>query len=452
MSGYRFGDSDSFDDSGGFDDNAGDDSSFDTQNGDNQDDAQFDEDDPDAADQDPDENPDESDEEQDANAGNNGDGDYDNYSDDDFPPVDDDVYASAENFPNADETDFEDDPGDWNADDYTESATNLFGDHEFFGDNIVQQKIDEGYQPYKDPAFARGFDEIAPGTSDSVQLFERNGRLVAFGFISAAVLEMLAARYRGIDLSNLEVAVPPKGEPVPPQPLPAAFANVVEAPSVDLRKYCTPIGDQRQTSRCSAFAWTHANEMSRNILQREPVRLSPTYTMYEFQQMQGDVRDYRYAWKGGDGTCSGPEPGQLLTQYGTCRQQLWPDDSPQPTAHDEQLAADAQQFPLEGTPWPISIDDVRRVLSAGCPVHVSMNTGTAFAQVGRDGLFNAAEAPSGTHGRHAMLIVGYIGNFFIVKNSWGADWGDQGYCYVPKKVLAESDPELIAILVKRGNA
>src|SRR5581483_4299606 len=299
MRGYRFGDSDSFDDSGGFDDNTGDDPGYDSQ----------DQDDPD---QDSYDDPDQSDEQQDADAADNtvddnGDGNYDDYSDDDFPPVDDDVYASAENFPNADDTDFEDDFGDWNADDYNESATNLFGDHQFFGDNIVQQKVDEGYQPYQDPSFAQAFDEIAPGTSDSVQLFERNGRLVAFGFVSAAVLEMLVARYRGIDLSNLEVAVPPKGEAAPPQPLPPAFANVVEAPSVDLRKYCTPIGDQRQTSRCSAFAWTHANEMSRNILQREPVRLSPTYTMYEFQQMQGDARDYRYAWKGGDGTCSGPE-------------------------------------------------------------------------------------------------------------------------------------------------
>jgi C1A family cysteine protease len=47
-----------------------------------------------------------------------------------------------------------------------------------------------------------------------------------------------------------------------------------------------------------------------------------------------------------------------------------------------------------------------------------------------------------------MLIVGYTGNFYILKNSWGTDWGDQGYCYVPKNVLAASDPEFIAVLLK----
>jgi Papain family cysteine protease len=92
---------------------------------------------------------------------------------------------------------------------------------------------------------------------------------------------------------------------------------------------------------------------------------------------------------------------------------------------------------------------VKKVLSAGCPVHVSMNTGAAFSGVGRDGVFNAAEGPSGRHGRHAMLIVGYVGNFFTLKNSWGTDWGDQGFCYIPKNVLAASDPEFVAVLVKK---
>jgi hypothetical protein len=100
------------------------------------------------------------------------------------------------------------------------------------------------------------------------------------------------------------------------------------------------------------------------------------------------------------------------------------------------LIGDAQNHVLDATPHPIAIDDIRKVLSAGCPVHVAMNTGSAFSDVGRDG-------------RHAMLIVGYTGNYYIVKNSWGEDWGDKGYCYIPKNVLTESEPDLIAVLVKK---
>jgi len=369
-------------------------------------------------------------------------------SEDDLAPVDDDVFQSAADFPNADESDFENDTGDWTPDDYQESAQNLFGDHEFFGDTLIQQKTDEGFLPYQDQHFNQAFDEIAPGTSDTVHLFERDGQLFAFGLVSQAVLSMLMARYSGIDLSGLDVGVPEKGEKAPVQPLPPAFANTLEKDAVDLRKYCSPIGDQGQTGRCSAFAWTHATEMARNVVSNESQRLSPNYTMLEFQRMQGDAKDFEYAHSGGDGTVSGPDPGKVMVDQGTCRQELWPDDDEQPSSREEELKSDAERFKLEGTPLPIAIDDVKKVLSAGSVVHVSMNTGEVFSDVGRDGVFNAAEAPWGRHGRHAMLIVGYTGNFFILKNSWGTDWGDQGYCYVPKNVLAASDPEFIAVLLK----
>ena len=36
-------------------------------------------------------------------------------------------------------------------------------------------------------------------------------------------------------------------------------------------------------------------------------------------------------------------------------------------------------------------------------------------------------------GGHAMLIVGYNDDkqWFIVRNSWGNKWADNGYCYIP---------------------
>ena len=374
----------------------------------------------------------------------------DDDGDDDPPGLDDDVVASAADFPDAGEEDFEDDQGDWSAADYGESARNLFGRGEFFGDTVFEQRAAEGYTPFEDHTFDTQFDRISPGTSDTVDLFERDGKLAAFGFVSMAVLQMLRARFTGIDLRNLDVAVPEMGERTPPQPLPPAYANVQEQDAVDLRKFCTPVGDQRQTSRCSAFAWTHALEMSRNIQQQDSPRLSCSYTMLEFQKMQGDAKDFPYAHSGGDGTVGGPEPGQVLVESGTCRQDLWPDDQEYPVTRETQLAADADRHRLDGIPHPIALDDVRKVISAGCPVHVAMNTGGTFSKVGRDGLFNAAEAPDGRHGRHAMLITGYVGNFYVVKNSWGTDWGEKGYCYIPKNVLAASEPEFVAVLLKKS--
>ena len=34
-------------------------------------------------------------------------------------------------------------------------------------------------------------------------------------------------------------------------------------------------------------------------------------------------------------------------------------------------------------------------------------------------------------GGHAMTLVGYTRDSFIIRNSWGENWGDSGYCYYP---------------------
>ena len=97
-----------------------------------------------------------------------------------------------------------------------------------------------------------------------------------------------------------------------------------------------------------------------------------------------------------------------------------------------------------------------QIIAGGHTYNLSLTNGTsqyaivvAAGDYNGDGIVNAAEPPSGRHGRHAMLMVGYTGNYYLVKNSWGEDWGDKGYCQIPKNVLAASDPELVAVLIKK---
>lgn len=322
----------------------------------------------------------------------------------------------------------------------------LFGDSEYFGDNLESQLADEGFHLFEDPGFLESLDRFAPGITDTLQLFERDGVLHAFGFVPLALLTLLRQRYTGLDFGNLHVSVPLKGEIARPLPLPAVFAKVPVRPEVDLREYCGPVGDQLDTARCAAFAWTHAAELVRRLDGLPLQRLSPNYAMLQFQRMQGDARDYAYAFEGGSGTISGPEPGEVVVEHGACRQELWPDPEEHPRAPERHLDTDAGNFRLRGTPHPLALEDLRRALSAGCPVQLGMNTGPAFSHIGRDGILSVAEAPSGRHGRHAMLLVGHRGHYYIAKNSWGSHWGDRGYCYLPEAVLAVSQPELIAVL------
>lgn len=376
------------------------------------------------------------------------DDDEDTLEDYEPPEVDGDVLGSRDEYPDADDEDFEEDGGDWTVDDYRDTEQKLFGSGEFFGDTAEQRMQDAGYHPAaQEHAYQQVLAQTAPAATETVNFFEKAGQVVLQGFVSAALLGTLQQHFPNADFSMLRCTVPDRdGETPQPRPLPPALAEVSPADKVDLRKYASPVGDQGQTSRCAAFAWTHALELVATATGRPSPRLSPSYTMLQFQKAQGDARDYKWAYQGGEGCSLSVECGEILGKGGTCRQDLWPDESPTPRADDAGLARDAGQYLLPASVQPIALDDVKKVLSAGCPVQVSMTTGPEFSDLGRDGVFDAAEKPSGQHGYHAMLIVGYIGNYYVVKNSWGADWGDGGYCYIPKKVLVDSEPELIAIL------
>lgn len=46
-------------------------------------------------------------------------------------------------------------------------------------------------------------------------------------------------------------------------------------------------------------------------------------------------------------------------------------------------------------------------------------------------VFSCSYAASVTYGvNHAVLLVGFTSTYWIIKNSWGAGWGDKGYIYI----------------------
>lgn len=64
------------------------------------------------------------------------------------------------------------------------------------------------------------------------------------------------------------------------------------------------------------------------------------------------------------------------------------------------------------------------------PVSVSLDAETAYFQTYTSGVLTSA-AECGTTIDHAVVAVGYGVeggvNYWLVRNSWSASWGDQGY-------------------------
>jgi len=60
------------------------------------------------------------------------------------------------------------------------------------------------------------------------------------------------------------------------------------------------------------------------------------------------------------------------------------------------------------------------------PVSICLDAMGGF-QSYKSGIF---DGPCGTQMNHAVLAVGYTNDYWIVKNSWGASWGNQGYIHM----------------------
>lgn len=81
-------------------------------------------------------------------------------------------------------------------------------------------------------------------------------------------------------------------------------------------------------------------------------------------------------------------------------------------------------------PTTVSMGDIKNALANG-PVVTTLDVYEDFFSY-QEGIYEYATGPLA--GGHAVLIVGYVddesvngGGYFIVKNSWGTDWGEGGY-------------------------
>ncbi len=198
--------------------------------------------------------------------------------------------------------------------------------------------------------------------------------------------------------------------------------------SVDLREWDTIVESQDSLGSCAANAITNAYELCVNRLYPEYfTHLSRLFVYYNTRVEHGIVEEDEGMFLR-DGMKS-------LAKFGVCAESLWPYDitkfTEQPT---EECYKDAEKRKILKYQKLISTYYITQVLNNNKPVVFGMEIYESFMNLNdRISTVSFPSRKEKSLGGHGMCMVGYNlkERLFLAKNSFGASWGDNGYCWIP---------------------
>lgn len=209
-------------------------------------------------------------------------------------------------------------------------------------------------------------------------------------------------------------------------------------PAVDLRPWMTPVEDQGALGSCTANALVGAVEYLSAREHGTRIDLSRLFVYFHQRLWDGWVRQ--------DIGASVSDGVRVLATVGVPTERSWP--------YQRSLFAVQPPEPIYGeaarqriADWwsvPVEVDAMRACLAGGFPIVFGTRVTESFMRAPPSGLIampGANDRDDARHGRHALLIVGYDDRrrLFVVRNSWGHDWGDLGYCYLPYAYAAHRE-------------
>lgn len=207
------------------------------------------------------------------------------------------------------------------------------------------------------------------------------------------------------------------------------------ASRVDLRGLYPPVRDQGKRGTCVSFATTASHEQHRG----QGEELSPEFLHWAAKTLDGVPHTEGTTLRAAaEALANLGQAGESLWHYDERRDQFVALYQPPAAARTDALT----RCWTRGGAIPSGVAELRAALDAGrSPLLITRLTST-FHFAGGDGIIAMPQNGAVTLSNHAILIVGYLagdgegGGRFSIRNSWGDQWGDNGYGYLPFAYVA----------------
>ncbi|NGZ08287.1 MAG: peptidase [Nitrospira sp. LK70] len=205
---------------------------------------------------------------------------------------------------------------------------------------------------------------------------------------------------------------------------------------VDLREDCSPVENQGQLGSCTANALVGNLELLEKKAGHHPTNLSRLFIYYNERAMEGTI--------GEDAGAMIRDGVKSLLKLGVCTEKHWPYKiarfTKKPSSACYKQARDHQVTSYHRV---IGLQQMKQCLAEGYPFVFGFSVYESFEslQVAKTGRLNLPKPSEKQVGGHAVLTVGYDEQTerMLVRNSWGADWGIEGYFTMPYDYLSNDN-------------
>ncbi len=211
--------------------------------------------------------------------------------------------------------------------------------------------------------------------------------------------------------------------------------RVVRLPeSADLRPQCSKVENQGNLGSCTANALAGALEFLERKDKINFVDFSRLFIYYNERVIEHSIKF--------DNGAMIRDGIKTLAKQGVCPEKSWPyiekkfAMKPPAACYKEGLKRQITSYHRIQT-----VNEMRACLAEGFPFVFGFTVYENFEsdQVAKTGILNMPTSKERVVGGHAVLAVGYNNakKRFIVRNSWGTDWGMKGYFTMPYAYLAD---------------
>ncbi len=199
--------------------------------------------------------------------------------------------------------------------------------------------------------------------------------------------------------------------------------------AVDLRPLFPVVKNQGHQGACTAFSLVSVFEyFLMRFSEGKYTDLSEAFSYFNSRREAGNTEI--------DEGATFNDVLKAAKDYGLCLENLCPynEDTYNEIPSDESYQDGISRCVTEAKNIQIDINHIKSAIAKGLPVVVSIKSFGAMRKMANGFVcYDVVDNTVQTDSYHAMVICGYSDKegYFIIRNSWGKDFGDNGYCYYP---------------------